>query len=163
VVPVIHGATIRNTGGSVELVNLSGPVAVENGVAGSDGGDVSVCTGAPMTERVALQTTKGSVLYQVGPGSTGRFDLSSDKGEAEFSSTMGSVSGVKPEEGHYRGVLDGGQNPITLHSGKGTVRVQVMPNAGTYGPTYWNGDVKWPSSPAWLAHIGETMHFKDKD
>jgi len=160
-VPAVQGITVRTAGGDVFVDGVSGPVTVENGTGPRDGGDVQVRTGAAMTDPVSLSTTGGHVLYQVGPGSTGRFDLLSEKGVAEFTSLLGSVNGVRYERDRWRGVLDGGENAVVLHSARGDVVARVMQNAGTYGPEYWRGDIEWPSSPGWVRRMGETMKLRE--
>jgi len=154
------GLTIRNAGGPVELVRVGGAIDVENGFGGQAGGDVQVRTGDAMTKSSTLVTSSGKVLYQVGPGSTGAFNLMADKGEVQFNSRLGEVTGVVPEETRWRGVLNGGQNQITLHSGDGLVRVHVIENAGTYGPETWDGYPKWPSKPRFIGRLGG--HYNDE-
>lgn len=127
------GTAVRNSGGRVELVNVGGSVHVENGIGGAPGGDVIVRTGRAMTAPVYLESTNGSVLYQVGPGSRGLFDLRSERGKAEFSSRVGRVDQVRFERDRWRGVFNGGTNEIVLR-GEGTVRVSVIENAGSYVP-----------------------------
>ncbi|MEX2218394.1 MAG: hypothetical protein WD749_06495 [Phycisphaerales bacterium] len=163
VVPRIHGVSIRNRGGPVEVQGFEGPVSIENGTTPTDGGDVAAWTGAAISDPVNITTTRGRVVYQVGPGSTGRFDLSTDKGNAEFVSLLGQIDQVLPEEGRYRGVLNKGSNPIMLHSGLGHVVARVMENAATYGPELWAGELYWPAYPGWLAKMGETLHLRDPD
>jgi hypothetical protein len=162
-VPRLAGASVRNSGGTVEISGVAGPVAVENGAPGKPGGDVIVWTGEAITDPVTLSTSKGHVLFQAGPGTSGQFDLSTDKGRAEFSSLRGDVMNAHPEGQRYRGVLDGGTNPIALHTGWGNVLARVMPNAGTYVPNAYTGDFQWPSSPDWLRKMGETMELREKD
>src|SRR5216684_747768 len=74
-VPKVTATRVRNAGGPVELVRVGGMVAVENGVGGRPGGDVQLRTGEAMTETSTMSTTSGKVLWQVGPGSAGKFDL----------------------------------------------------------------------------------------
>jgi hypothetical protein len=132
------GTAVRNSGGRVDLVHISGPVHVENGIAGQDGGDVQIRTGSAMVAPAYVRTTTGSVLYQVGEGSTGDFDLKSEEGRAVFSSRLGRVSQVSSGRDWWRGVLDGGPNEVVLR-GEKLVRAAVMRNAGTYGPEIWDG------------------------
>jgi hypothetical protein len=127
------GTTVRNSGGRVELVGVSGPVDIENGIGGQNGGDVIVRTGNAMTAPVSVRTTTGSVVYQVAPGSTGRLDLASEIGQAEFSSRIGRVDGVRTTRTSWHGVLNGGKNDVVLR-GERLVRMAVMENAATYTP-----------------------------
>jgi uncharacterized protein YceK len=132
------GTAVRNSGGRVELVRVSGPVHVENGIAGQAGGDVQVRTGSAMTSPAHIRTTTGSVLYQVGPGSTGQFDIKSETSRAEFASRLGSLRNVSSGQDWWRGVLDNGNNEVVLR-GEKLVRATVMRNAGSYGPEIWDG------------------------
>ena len=149
-----EGVRVHNAGGPVELVRINGPVSVVNGVGGSPGGDVTVRTGAAMTDPVSLTTTSGDVLFQAGPGTSGAFDIRTDNGEAQFYAKIGSVTGSRPEPGRYRGVLNRGENPISLHTGAGTARVVVIENSGTYGPDVWDGTPRWPQYPKPLGRLG---------
>src|SRR4029077_20044360 len=72
-VPKVSATRVRNAGGPVELVRVGGTVAVENGVGGKPGGDVQLRTGEAMTESSTMTSTDGRVLWQVGPGSSGKF------------------------------------------------------------------------------------------
>lgn len=153
-VPKSNGVQVKNSGGPVELVRVGGAIEVENGSPGRPGGDVQVRTGDAMTEPSTLITSTGKVLYQVGPGSTGRFNLMTDEGEVQFSSRLGEVREVRPEPTRWRGVLNDGANQVVLHSGKGLVRVHVIENAGEYGPELWDGWPVWPSEPKWLGRLG---------
>jgi hypothetical protein len=148
------GIVVHNAGGPVELVRVGGAIHVENGSGGRPGGDVQVRTGDAMTKPSTLTTTSGTVLYQVGPGSTGTFNLMTDKGDVQFSSRLGEVSGVIPEPTRWRGVLNDGTNPVVLHSGDGLVRVHVIENAATYGPELWDGWPKWPKKPKAIGRLG---------
>jgi hypothetical protein len=107
-----------------------------------------------MTEPVRMSSTDGNVIYQVGPGSTGRFEITSDKGTAEFYSRLGTVSRARPEQGRYTAVLDDGANLVALHTNRGTARVMVLPNSATYGPDLWYGEPFWPKYPKPLGRLG---------
>jgi hypothetical protein len=148
-----EGVRVQNTGGTVELVRVEGPITVINGVGGAEGGDVIVRTGAAMTDHANLTTTDGAVVYQVGPGSTGAFYLETDSGGAEFYAQIGTVTNSVPKPNSYRGVLNAGDNPVSLRSGKGAVRVAVMQNAATYIPDTWGGP-SWPKYPKPIGRLG---------
>jgi hypothetical protein len=153
-VPQINATRVRNAGGPVELVRVGGTVAVENGAGGRAGGDVQVRTGEAMTDTSTISTTNGKVLWQVGPGSSGKFDLVSDTGQALFTCRLGEVSEVVPDYGHYRGTLNSGTNAITLRSGSGSVQALVIENADTYGPELWDGWPVWPTKPRFIGRLG---------
>lgn len=153
-VPKVIATRVRNAGGQVELVRVGGTVAVENGAGGKTGGDVQLRTGEAMTETSTMTTTSGKVLWQVGPGSSGKFDLVSDTGQAMFTCRLGEVSGVVPDYNHYRGTLNNGKNAVTLRSGNGAVQALVIENAGTNGPETWDGYPEWPAHPRFIGRLG---------
>lgn len=154
-VPKINATRVKNSGGSVEIVRVGGSVHVENGVGGGEGGDVQVRTGEPMTESSTLHTSSGRVLWQVGPDSTGTFDLVSDSGQAKFTCRLGEVSEVFPDANHTRGRLNSGTNLVSLRSGAGPVEALIIENAATYGPQRWDGTApSWPQRPRIIGRLG---------
>lgn len=155
-VPRVSETHIRNGGGGeVEVVRTDGPVEIENGIGGGPGGDIQVRTGSAMVGNSTLQTSSGKVLYQVGPGSTGDFLLMTDKGPPpQFSTRLGEVDQVRPEEQRYRCVFNNGKNQVVLHSGDGLVRATVMADAAEYGPELWDGWPTWPSQPRIVGRLG---------
>lgn len=132
-VPQCSGVTIWNRGGPVELNGVSGAIQVENGPLelsdgsrGSSDGHIILRTAEPMTEPVALVTSRGSVLYQVGRNSRGQFELSAPGGREEFSSP-----GLLPERTQHDGQtlrvwLNGGTNHVLLRTDDGKVRAAVL-------------------------------------
>jgi hypothetical protein len=129
-----YGVTVRNAGGAVRMEGVAGPITVENGWGGVPGGMVIVRTGQTMTEAVTLTTTDGDIYYQIPPTSTGTLDLLSLEGPADLRAEGGRLTQVRPEYSWYRGILNAGNNPIVLRSGKGMVRVTVLDNAATHVP-----------------------------
>lgn len=132
--PACWGVTVRNAGGAVRLAGVAGPITVENGAGSGVGGMVIVRTGQTMTDAVTLTTTSGDIYYQIPPTSTGRMDLKSLKGPATLRAEGGRLTQVLPTYSWYQGVLNGGENPVTLRSGKGMVRVTVLDNAASHVP-----------------------------
>lgn len=152
-IPRAWGVRVVNAGGEVEIVGAGGPVTVENGSPGRPGGDIQFRSGIPITDAVAMTTSEGHVLYQVGPGSTGDIDLQAFDGTPEVDATSGSLQGITFTANHWRGTLDKGTNQIRLRSDKGDVRMLVIENAGTYGRQYWDGWPEWPTHPKWMAKL----------
>jgi hypothetical protein len=152
--PRAWGIHVVNSGGEVELIGVGGPITIENGAPGQEGGDIQVRTGVPIKDAVNVRTTSGRVVYQVGPGSTGNFDLQTPSGTPEVTAEVGTLDKVSMQPDRWRGTLDQGTNPIQIASGKGDVRVLVIQNAGTYGRQYWDGWPEWPTSPRWIAKLG---------
>lgn len=129
-----RGVTVHNSGGAVRLSNIAGPVLVENGIGGRSGGLIIVRTGEPVTDPVTLTTTEGDVYLQIPPSSTGRVDLLTLDGRAVFRAQGGRLSEVSPTATTYRAVLNRGENPLVLRSGRGMVRVTVLDAAGSHIP-----------------------------
>lgn len=127
-VPRCDGLYVRNSGGPVELVGVSGAVQVENGVGGEAGGRIEVRTAAPMHEPVRLVTSHGPIYFQVGPDSSGQFDLTAEDGDTEFRAYVGSVTGAQNYNDHCTCTLNGGENTVTLRSRRGVVRALVTTN-----------------------------------
>ncbi len=135
--PSCGGVIVRNAGGTVELRHVAGSINVENGSGSLPGGRVELYTAAPMTEPVTITTSSGTVLYQVGPNSTGRFELTADGGQAAFTALVGKVTFEHSGQDHWVGTLNDGTNPVVLRSHKGTVWAKVIENAGEYKPPRW--------------------------
>lgn len=130
--PRCDGVRIFNRGGAVTLVGVSGAVQVDNGEFADSSGPIEVRTDAVMIDPVFLVTTKGNVVYQVGPGSTGAYTLDSDKGSETFDSTV-----LRPEAVHSNGsvttaTVGNAENAVVLRSAQGDVTVLYMNNAQTY-------------------------------
>jgi hypothetical protein len=132
------GTAVRNSGGRVDLIRVAGPVHVENGIAGQEGGDVQIRTGAPMVGPTFVRTSEGTILYQVGPGSAGRFDLRSEHSRAEFASRLGRVENVTFARNSWRGILNRGENEIMLEA-PGLVRAAVMEDSESYTTFMFDG------------------------
>ncbi len=152
-IPRVWGVQVTNSGGEVELVGVAGPITVNNGAPGREGGDIQLRTGIPMTEAVSLATTEGGVLYQVGPGSTGNLDLQTTEGMPQVEAKVGKIDRIKCQNGRWRGSLENGSNQVSLRSDKGEVRILLLENAGTYGREYWDGWPQWPTSPRWISKL----------
>jgi hypothetical protein len=152
-IPRAWGVRVNTTGGEVEVVGVSGPITIVNGGPGRDGGDVEVRTGMPITDPVNISTTEGSVLYQIGRGSKGVFDLRAAGGMPQVDAKVGSIDGMSYTAERWKGTLDGGTNLVRIESGKGDVRVLLIDNAGQYGKEYWDGWPQWPTSPRWIAKL----------
>ena len=131
-IPACADVTIRTVGGDVEVVGANGVVDIV--VDTDDGRSASIVyrTDAAITDRVVIRTNSGNILFNPGEGSTGRFVLTSGSGGAEFDVKAGKVSDVVlSDTARWEGVLNGGENSITLHSDKGTVRMKLRRSRGT--------------------------------
>jgi DUF4097 and DUF4098 domain-containing protein YvlB len=133
--PKCDGVLVHNSGGIVRLLGVTGGIQVENGSGATAGGDIDLRTGDPLVDPVALMTTEGNVLLQMGPNSRGALDITSESGDAMVRAYVGRLSDIKPTAGHWTGTLNDGSNPIMLRTAKGTARVLIMENAATSTPT----------------------------
>jgi len=154
-IPRAWGVRIQTSGGEVEVVGISGPISIVNGGPGLEGGKVEVRTGMPITDPVTVTTTEGPILYQIGRGSKGQFDLRAGGVDSmpEVDAKIGTLDNISYTSERWRGTLDGGENLVRLESGKGNVRILLIENAGDYGKQYWDGWPQWPSSPSWIAKL----------
>jgi hypothetical protein len=134
VMPACRGVRIQNSGGPVEVVNAAGPFVIENGGprAGYGGGSISVRTGERVIEPVTLTSSDGDVYFQTVVDATGQVELSSDDGKTGFVCPGGQVADVTAATSSWRGRVNGGENPIRLHTGRGDARVLLIENSGTY-------------------------------
>jgi predicted small secreted protein len=133
-VPACNGVRIRNSGGAVFLEGVSGAVQVENGFGGHAGGPIQLLTDQPMVEPVALTTSDGRIHYQVGPQSTGRFELESGTDPVQFWCKIGTVTESEPSVRRWVATLNAGTNHVYLRSEDGPVQAFVIENAGEYRP-----------------------------
>lgn len=130
-IPACADVTIRTAEGDVEVIGANGTVDIVADT--NDGRSVSIVyrTDAAITGRVVIRTNSGNILFNPGDGSSGRFVLTSGSGGAEFDVKAGKVSDVVlSSNARWEGVLNGGENSITLHSDDGTVRVKVRRGPG---------------------------------
>ncbi|MFM9996736.1 MAG: hypothetical protein ACKVU4_13165 [Phycisphaerales bacterium] len=133
--PDCSGATVRNAGGVVSLRGVGGPIIVENGFNNGPGGRVELRTEQALTEPVTITTTEGTVYYQVGPTSSGRFELTAEGGQAAFEARVGDVKAQLVEHERFVGTLNGGANPVILRSGRGVVFARVIEDPRGYKPS----------------------------
>jgi hypothetical protein len=151
-VPKISGVVVTNSGGGVEVVGISGSVAIHNGGPGKVGGDVEIRTGKAMTQDVSVITSEGRVHYQVGPGSTGKIEINSTEGMPFVDAKIGSLDSINYQGDKWRGSLGNGRNIVSLRTHKGDARMLVLENAGQYREL-WDGWPEWPKNPKWLAKL----------
>jgi hypothetical protein len=143
---------ISSSNGAVNVKGFDGALTIVNGIEGRPGGRVLVRTQAGVTSPVSISTTSGDVIYKSGPGTKGAFELLATGGTAQFEAQLGTVTRARPDPSgnRYRAILDGGENPITIRTGKGIARVEIIENAGTSGPDHWNGWIEADDEPHWM-------------
>lgn len=122
-VPTATGVTVRTGGGEVILVGVGGEIGIETG-----GGAVEVRTNRTLDARVSITTGDGNIYYQAPLNSTGRFTVSSDDGDAtwEAEEWEARVSPMEATKGRFSVTLNGGENPVTIHTGKGDATISIM-------------------------------------
>jgi len=130
--PRCDGVRIFNRGGAVRLVGISGAAQIDNGAFAGTSGPIEIRTEADMLDPVALVTNNGSVVYQVGPGSTGAFTLDSETGSESFDSDVISPSMVHSNGKVTTATVGSAENAVLLRSAKGDVYVVFMKDAERY-------------------------------
>lgn len=141
--PSCRGVYIRSTGGAIQLVNVSGPMSITNGLNGGPGGNVIVRTNEPLVDPIWIETPSGNVDLFMPPLSRGVFELRSDDGTADFYAVGGTLDRVRVTPQTWTGTLNSGQNQVVLRSGRGRVRglVDARPEAAwrtSNEPRDWN-------------------------
>lgn len=136
--PRCDGINIVNNGGPIVMIGVGGAITAYNGADTGMGGRIELRTSKAITDPVALVTTRGRVSAVIGPGGRGTIDLESERGSAEFGTSYGTMSEVRPAMNRYHGIWNGGANPIIGKSADGQVRIVVKPNAEMYSiPDDW--------------------------
>lgn len=134
-VPRNDGVTVSTSGGRVLLLGVGGPIHARNGGEGRPGGDIHVRTDEPIRQEVDIWTSEGSVLLQVGESSAGELELTAADGHVRVDGRVGALRAQRiTGNDRMRAVLNGGSNPIRLHSEQGQVRVRIHENPRHYRP-----------------------------
>lgn len=125
-VPTCEGVRVRTGLGEVILVGVKGELRVESG-----GGVVEVRTNQPLTSPVSIDTKEGNIYYQGPFECTGVFDVRTDEGEAIWRGWVGggAASTLVYSKGGYTVTLNNGQNPVSIHTGKGDPSVILLEDA----------------------------------
>lgn len=124
-VPGCSGIRVRNAGGGVLLDGVSGAIQVENGGPGRRGGSIIVTTPGTITDHVALETTEGDITLSMGRGSGGSISATATHGQPSFNSRSERLEQVHFEGPTWKGVLNRGDNPITLRTGRGYISMSA--------------------------------------
>lgn len=124
--PRCDGVRVFNRGGDVRLSGISGAVQVDNGTYADRSGGIEVRTDADMADPVALVTSGGNVVYQVGAGSVGEYTLDADGGEESFESNVVSPGMVHTNGAITTASVGDASNAVLLKTGKGSATVIYM-------------------------------------
>jgi hypothetical protein len=124
--PACAGVFIRTTDGHVEVVGAAGAVDIENVSSGKKSTPIIYRTQATIVDPVKLTTNNGDIFFSPGVNSKGRFQLTTRTGSVRFSARVGDVRQLDLSDAKaWVGTLNGGENPVQLHSDSGSVEVRL--------------------------------------
>ena len=139
--PRIDGVRVLNSGGTVEVVDASGEVHIEN-----DRGGVEFRSSKPMAGDVLVLVTRGDIYYQVPEGSTGVLDVEAVEGSAAIKDEFGTLGDIRDDGQRVRATLGSGQNLVQLRTGDGRAWLTVMDEPVAYSRgTMWRPRIGWDS------------------
>jgi hypothetical protein len=125
VVPRAGDVTVRNGGGGVSVTGATGRVNVDNGFSSARGGDVELRFAVPISEEIQVTTPSGGVLVVAPKQSRGLLDLITDDGQAGMYAASEHVDDVRSQRSRFSGILNRGENIVSLRSGRGRVRLVI--------------------------------------
>lgn len=125
VVPRLGDVSVRNAGGGVSVTGATGRVDIDNGFSSGRGGDVELRFAEPIAAEIRATTPRGGVLLVAPKGSRGVLDLQSDDGQAGMYAASEHVDDVRSQRSRFTGVLNRGENAISLRTGKGRARLVI--------------------------------------
>lgn len=149
-VPTCLGVRVRNASGPVELIGVAGTIDVENGNERAHGGTVSLKTDWALTGPTRIVTRNGDIYYAIGPGSSGLFSASTDRGRVFVRCSDGYLTDVRPTETQWSGRLNGGERQTVLETMDGDVTVTVMEGLQRAWRGYRHETVVTPRPPSEL-------------
>lgn len=122
--PEIENVRVKTSNGRVWARNIRGAVDITTSEK-----DVRVMTNQPMSRPVTIINRNGDIDYRIRAESQGKIDAETVNGKAIVFARYGRlvVQSASSKE-VYRGVLNGGANPITLRTVNGDIRVAVVHN-----------------------------------
>ncbi len=126
--PSLNGVEIRNSGGLVELVNISGAVRVHNQM-----GPIDVRTSYPLADEITLTTTRGNIYLQCPPGSSASVDMLTLDGVVSFRDKVDESSGTHASDtGNLTAFMGAGGNEVLCRTDEGNIYVWMMDNPLAY-------------------------------
>jgi DUF4097 and DUF4098 domain-containing protein YvlB len=131
-IPQCDGLEIRNAGGKVIIVGVTGVINVESGTNIREGGQIEIRTDLAEMETIHATTNNGHVTLITAPDSAGTIELIAPRGKASFNSRYGIVNQSMPSKGHWSGIWNNGTNEIRLNTEDGDVLVMVVENPVMY-------------------------------
>mgnify|MGYP001321631575 CR=1 FL=1 len=130
--PRCDGLIVRNAGGPVELVGVSGAVDVESGGAGRPGGWIRLRSDHAIASPVRLITDEGTVVCIVTPDSAGRISMNAPHGSAKIFAPQTVLLGAQVSQTAISATLNGGSNDIVLHTASGDAQLIVRDKPESY-------------------------------
>ncbi len=130
--PRLNHVRIENRGGQVLTSGVEGLLNIQSLDSTVARGSIIVRTDRPMTAPVTLVSGSGSIMYQVGPDSSGRFELTGDGRPGEIFSPAARFKDIASGGGFMRATLNSADNPVLLRSESGRVRAYVLESPEGY-------------------------------
>ena len=131
-IPQCDGIEVRNAGGKVVIVGVTGVINVESGTNIKEGGPIEIRTDLSQLESIHATSNHGHVTLVTGPDSAGTIELIAPRGKTSFSSRFGIVNHSMPSKGHWTGIWNDGTNQIRLNADDGDATVMVVENPVMY-------------------------------
>ncbi len=125
-IPQCDGVEVRNAGGKVIIVGVTGVINVESGNSVREGGHIEIRTDRDQIESIHATTNNGHVTLVTGPDSAGTIELIAPRGKTSFNSRYGIVDHSMPSKGHWTGIWNDGTNEIRLQAEDGDATVMVV-------------------------------------
>jgi hypothetical protein len=133
-VPSAENITVRTSRGNVSLRGVSGEISVE-----TTHGDVRLVTNRALTRPVTILNQRGDIDFRVRGESQGSFDLQAIRGQVSRRINYGKLL-TEPGSRHdfFRGRWNDGDNPVTMRTIDGNIRVSVVHNPEQVGMFIFN-------------------------
>ncbi len=131
-IPQCDGIEIRNAGGKVVIVGVTGVINVESGTNIKKGGPIEIRTDLSQLESIHATSNHGHVTLVTGPDSAGTIELIAPRGKTSFNSRYGIVNHSMPSKGHWTGIWNDGTNAIRLNADDGDATIMVVENPVMY-------------------------------
>lgn len=128
-VPRVENVSVRTARGDVTLTGVSGAIDIE-----TTEGEVRLLTNRALNKPVTILNQRGDIHFRCRGESQGYFDCEAIRGEVTRQIKYGYVN-VEGDSRHdrFRGRLNNGDNPITLRTVDGNIRISVVHNPEQVG------------------------------
>lgn len=125
--PECAGVRIRNRVGPVWVQGVRGAVDVQNGSEVDAGGSIAVVFGAPACDPILLRSGGGPIALDLPRRSTGAVNAMARTGVVTILGSPARLSAVGAHHGSWYGVINDGENPVTLDTERGDITIRVLP------------------------------------